>query len=252
MKFFFTTWMILAVLGVGAGAQPATEQPKPPAATEPKIVAPAESPKVDPATPADKPAGAANPADPAAEGQADGPSRNPPPDGVNSAAPANPVPAPGIAAPKLDVPAWEQGITRVTVLDGNLPIAVPVGDANAAKSALASGKVPRVFSPYPAKALLPVPDGWMLAADPSVPAALQRVTLAGGRVLEMAVSPPVLQPANPRAISITLPTTAESLVEALGSARRTQAKSAASLRALADALAERLPEPAPEVPSPVR
>lgn len=178
---------------------------------------------------------------------------------VSTPAPQNQIPGtppktPAPATAKLQpvVPDWEKGISRVSVLDGNLPIAIAVGDAAAAKSAVASGKAPHVFSPYPVKPLLPVPDGWKLGADRSVPATLQRVKLADGRVLEIAVTPPVLQAADPNAIAIALLASPASPVQALGMARKAQAESAAALRALAEALAAQLPMPAESATPPTR
>jgi hypothetical protein len=170
-----------------------------------------------------------------------------------SAGPEAPAPAaadPGTAPATADhAPTWESGIATAAVIDNGPAVAVPVEKADPDSSAASQGALPRLFSPYPVKLLSRVPDGWRLAADPEVPARRHKVTLSNGKVLEIGVTPPVLQPCREGATVIRLPDGGIPAPTALlAEVRRHQAESRDRLQSILEVLQQQLP-PVPAAPA---
>lgn len=169
-------------------------------------------------------------------------------EGKPSDAPASP--------PAVQVPAgkpldWEQNIVRVSILDDMRPVSLPVEGKEAMDRPADETKVPRIVSPYPPKALSPVPDGWQLFTDTNVPTRIHRVKLKDGRTIDIGVFPPALMPANPEAATLVLPKSAGNPMAALSAARRSQEESRAKIEMLLDALNRQLPaESAAPAPAP--
>lgn len=161
----------------------------------------------------------------------------------NAAAAAPPTAAPSKTGKPLD---WEQNIVRVSILDDMRPITVPVEGKEAMGQPAVDSKLPRVISPYPPKALSPVPDGWQLYTDTTVPVRLHRVKFKDGRTLDIGVFPPALMPANPEATTLVLPQSAGNLLGAITAARESQSKSKATLEALIEAMNRQLPAAGPQ------
>jgi hypothetical protein len=162
----------------------------------------------------------------------------------SSEAAAPPVLPPSKDGKPLD---WEKNIVRVSILDDMRPITIPVEGAEAMGKA-ADSKLPRVVSPYAPKALSPVPEGWQLYTDTSVPVRIHRVKFKDGRTLDIGVFPPALMPANPDATTVVLPQSAGNLLGAIGSAREAQSQSKAKIESLLEAINRQLPPLDPESP----
>ena len=146
--------------------------------------------------------------------------------------------------------AWEQGISKVTLLEGGPAIAIPVENAPPVSAKTKGNAPPRVFSPYPVKQLGPLPEGWQMTVSPEIPARVHKVTLHSGRTLEIAVTPPLLQPVRPDAVVVELELgNGQSPEEMLSAIRASQADSRERLEALLETLNAQLPalaEPAPK------
>lgn len=262
---FLLSGFVLAV------AQPTGAQSGPPPETVPRIAPaipvpePGSPPEIAPATPdapMEKPDSPAVEAVPAPDARDDvgapagksGPISEP-------AATAGPSPAPGKDGPRQpDLPAnpipsgkpleWEQNIVRVSILDDMRPISIPVEGKEAMDRPARGGNVPTIVSPYPPKALSPVPEGWQLFTDTTVPTRIHRVKLKDGRTIDIGVFPPALMPANPEAATLVLPKSAGNPLDSISAARRSQEDSRAKIEMLLDALNRQLPAPESE-PVPV-
>jgi hypothetical protein len=151
------------------------------------------------------------------------------------------------APPESKALEWEKNIVRVSVFDDTRSIALPV-EGKEAMSGAGDSKLPKVVSPYPPKPLSPVPEGWQLRTDTSVPVRVHRVKFKDGRTLDIGVFPPALMPANPDATTVVLPQSAGNLSGAIRSARQDQAASRAKLEALLEAISLQLPASAAEAP----
>ena len=152
--------------------------------------------------------------------------------------PAPPATPPANEGKPLD---WEQNIVRVSILDDMRPVTIPVEGEEALGRAAADSKLPRVVSPFPPKALSPIPEGWQLYTDTRVPVRIHRVKFKDGRTLDIGVFPPALMPANPDATTLVLPQSAGNLLGAITSAREAQTESKAKIEALLEAMNRQLP-----------
>lgn len=146
-------------------------------------------------------------------------------------------------------PEWERNILSVTILDDGRPVALPV-EGKEAIGRTSVGSLPKAVSPYPPKALSPIPEGWRLATDPAVSARAHKVTLKNGRTVNIDVYPPALFPASPDATTFVLPREGGHLLEAIAEARKAQSASRAKIEALLETLNRQLPVPGPE-PAPI-
>lgn len=256
MKSLFAAFAALVVFAVSGNGQDAPE-PEPrvePAIPVPDTGVPETNPPADTTDgepPADRPAPHLDVGVPAEEDPippvAPPETPEPPPakDGKQTA-PAETV-NPSAAPPAREGKPleWEQNIVRVSILDDMRPVTIPVEGEEALGKA-ADSKLPRVVSPYPPKALSPVPEGWQLYTDTNVPVRIHRVKFKDGRTLDIGVFPPALLPANPDATTVVLPQSAGNLLGAITSAREAQSESKAKIEALLEAMDRQLPPLDPE------
>ena len=259
MKFHFAAIASLAILAESGKAQdkPESETRIEPAIPVPEANAPgtnpspdggsAESvaeptPDLDVGTPSRE-----EPILPVTPPETPEPEAAPEQDGKQAAPETPPPTAPAKEGKPLD---WEQNIVRVSILDDMRPVTIPV-EGEEALGKTADSKLPRVISPYPPKALSPVPEGWQLFTDTGVPVRIHRVKFKDGRTLDIGVFPPALMPANPDATTVVLPQSAGNLLGAITSAREAQSESKAKIEALLEAMNRQLPPPGPEsIPMP--